>query len=163
MFLRIVTGIRDHFEERFIEWSMAATATYWGWTVAQPGTAWTNEAAWAGMIRAAGWLFGASPETAEDLWGILCMVAGGFWLVALAVNGTFADTVYARHSPKVRGIAAFGSAVVWFQILISVSAAQTSGAGIYPLPLVMSLWCVFNAWRDIGHERRTRHAQSRGA
>jgi len=161
MFIRIVTGIRDHFEERFIEWCMAATATYWGWTVAQPGIAWTNETAWAGMVRVAA-LFGVPALAAEDTWGMLCMVAGGFWLVALAVNGTFAETIYARHSPKVRGVAAFGSAVVWFQILISVSAAQTSGAGIYPLPLVMSLWCVFNAWRDIGHERRTRHANYRG-
>lgn len=153
MFLRVVTGIADHFEERFLEWSMAATATYWGWTVAQPGEAWINKAAWAGMLRLA----------PEDTWGLLCMLAGGFWLVALAINGTFADTLYARHSPKVRGVAAFGSAVVWFEVVLSVSAVQTSGSGIYPLPLALSIWCVFNAWRDIGHERRLRHAKHRGA
>ena len=154
MFFRLVLGIRDHFEARFIEWIMAGTATYWGWTVAQPSVAWVNTAAWAGMLRIA----------PEDTWGVLCMVAGGFWLVALAVNGTFAGTFYARHSPKVRGVAAIGSAVVWFQVVISVSAVQTSGSGIYPLPLALSLWCVFNAWRDIGRDkRRARHAGYRGA
>jgi hypothetical protein len=152
VFLRVVTGIRDHFEERFLEWCMAATATYWGWTVAQPGEAWTNKAAWAGMLRLA----------PEDTWGMLCMFAGGFWLLALAVNGTFADTVYARHSPKVRGVAAFGSAVVWFEVVLSISAVQTAGSGIYPLPLALSIWCVFNAWRDVGYERRARHARHRG-
>src|SRR5690606_8293052 len=30
VFLRVVTGIRDHFEERVLEWCMAAAATYWG-------------------------------------------------------------------------------------------------------------------------------------
>lgn len=146
MFIRIVAGIRDHFEQRFIEWGMAATATYWGWTVAQPNEAWTNKAAWAGMLRLA----------PEDVWGVLCMLAGGFWLLALTINGTFAATIYARYSPWVRAAAASGSAVVWFQVVISVSAVQTSGSGIYPLPLVFSLWCVFNAWRDTGEERRAR-------
>ena len=86
MFLRIVTGIRNHFEERFLEWSMAATSTYWGWTLAQPGDAWVNTAAWAGMLRLMG----------EDAWGLVSMLAGGFWLIALALNGTFAGTIYAH-------------------------------------------------------------------
>lgn len=152
MFIRVISGIRNHFEARVTEWIMAATATFWGWTVAQPGQAWVNEAAWAGMLRLA----------SEDEWGVRCMLAGGAWMIALAVNGTFADTIYARISPWVRGVMAFGSAVVWFQVVLSVSAVQTSGSGIYPLPLVLSLWCVRNAWRDVGEERRARHANYRG-
>ncbi len=140
MFLRIVKGVRDHFEDRKVEWAVAAACTWWGWTLAQPGVAWVNEAAWAGMLRLA----------PEDTWGVISMLAGGFWLMALAINGTFANTIYARHSPKVRGVAALGSAFVWFQVVMSVSAVQTSGIGIYPLPLALSLWCIFNAWRDIG-------------
>lgn len=140
MFIRVVSGIRAHFPERFVEWVTAATCTWWGWTLAQHGTAWVNDAAWAGMLRFA----------SEDTWGVISMLAGGFWLVSLAINGTFAETIYARYSPKVRGIAALGSAFVWFQVVLSVSAVQTSGSGIYPLPLALSLWCIFNAWRDIG-------------
>lgn len=45
---------------------------------------------------------------------VLIVLAGGFWIIALALNGTFADTVYARYSPWVRGIAAVGSSAVWF-------------------------------------------------
>lgn len=157
MLLRIVSGIRQHFDDRDIEWAMAGIALWWGFTVSQPGTAWVNEPAWIGMIRAAGF-FGIAPEAAEDTVGVLTMLAGGFWIIALALNGTFADTVYARYSPWVRGIAAVGSSAVWFQVVMSVSAVQTSGSGMYPLPLVLSLLCVRNAWRDIGEQRRTRHA-----
>lgn len=151
MFLRVVTGIRDHFDQRVVEWSVAAVSTYWGWTVAQTGKAWTNEAAWVGMLRIA----------PEDVWGVLCMLAGGAWIVALALNGTFAGTLYARYSPLVRGLAAVGAASVWFQVVMSVSAVQTSGSGIYPLPLALSIWCVVNAWRDVGEQRRTQYAQHR--
>jgi hypothetical protein len=143
MFLKVVSGIRSHFPERIVEWCMAATCAWWGWTLAQPGTAWTNPTAWAGMLRIA----------SEDTWGLVSLLAGGFWLVALAINGTFADTVYARHSPTVRGVAALGSAFVWFQVVLSVSASQSAGSGIYPLPLVLSFWCIFSSWRDIGRER----------
>lgn len=150
MFLRIATGIKDHFDVRVVEWAVAITCTYWGWTLAQPGDAWNNPAAWAGMLRIA----------SEDMWGFISMLAGGFWLMALALNGTFSGTIYARYSPTVRGIAALGAAMVWFQVLLSVSAVQSSGSAIYPLPLGLSVWCIANAWRDIGEERRMRHAHA---
>lgn len=162
MFIRIVTGIREHFDERKIEWATAAAATWWGWNLALPDQAWTNPAVWAGMTRAAGWLFGVPPEAAEDTWGLVSMVAGGFWLLALALNGTFADTVYAQYSPWVRAFAAAGSAIFWFEVLLSVTAVRNAGWGIYPLPLVLSIMCVLNAWRDVGYERRARHAKHRG-
>lgn len=44
MFLRVVTGIHEHFDERVVELTMAGISMYWGWTVAQPGTAWTSHA-----------------------------------------------------------------------------------------------------------------------
>lgn len=162
MFLRVVTGVRQHFDDRVVEWAMAFTGMFWGWTLAQPSTAWVNESAWMGMTRMAA-LFGVAPEGAEDFWGLLCMIGGGFWLVALTVNGTFADTAYSRYSPLVRGLAAIGAVFVWWQVVMSVSAAQTSGSGIYPLPLALSVWCVRNAWRDIGEERRSRRANDRRA
>jgi hypothetical protein len=151
MFIRVVSGIHKHFDERVVEWSMAATGMFWGWTLAQPGTAWTNLAAWQGLLRIA----------SEDTWGVISMIAGACWLVALAVNGTFADTNYSRYSPLVRGLVALGASVVWWQVVMSVSAVQTSGSGIYPLPLALSVWCVRNAWKDIGEERRSRRAHDR--
>lgn len=140
MFFRIVTGIRSHFEARFVEWAMAVCITYWGWNLIGEGTAWTNRDAWEGMLRIA----------SEETWGGICILAGGLWLLALTVNGTFANTWYSRYSPVVRGCAAIAAAMIWFQVYMSVVTATTSGSGIYPLPLALSIWCVFHAWRDIG-------------
>jgi hypothetical protein len=140
MFIRVVMGIRTHFEARFVEWAMAVCITYWGWNLIGPNEAWSNREAWVGMLRI----------TSEETWGAICMMAGGAWLLALTVNGTFADTWYSRYSPWVRGTAAIAAAVIWFQVWQSVFTAGTSGSGIYPLPLVLSIWCVFHAWRDIG-------------
>ena len=140
MFIRVVTGVRAHFEARFVEWTMATTLSFWGWNIAGPSEAWSNRAAWEGMLRI----------TSEDTWGWICIAAGAAWLIALTVNGTFADTWYSRYSPVVRGLMAIIAAMVWFQVYMSVVTAQTSGSGIYPLPLALSIWCVFHAWRDIG-------------
>jgi len=140
MIIRIVTGVRRHFEARFVEWAMATCLTFWGLNLAGEGRAWSNAEAWAGMTRLA----------SEDTWGWICVTAGAAWLLALTVNGTFANTWYSRYSPLVRGLAAIVAAMIWFQVYTSVVAAQTSGSGIYPLPLALSIWCVFHAWRDIG-------------
>jgi hypothetical protein len=143
MFIRVVTGIRSHFEQRFPEWLSAATISYWGLKLVGESDAWTNPQAWAGLLRLA-------PENA---WGWSCMAIGTFWLVALAINGTFADTAYSKASPYVRGIAAMLSTVIWLQVFLSVNAVTTSGSGIYQLPLILGIWCVFIAWRDIGRVR----------
>jgi hypothetical protein len=145
MIIRVVTGIRAHFEARFVEWVMAICITFWGWTLIGDGTAWSNKQAWAGMLRIA----------SEEAWGGICIAAGGLWLLALTINGTFANTWYSRYSPVVRGLAAWTAAMIWFQVYTSVVAAGTSGSGIYPLPLALSIWCVFHAWRDIGRGTRT--------
>jgi hypothetical protein len=162
MFLRVVTGIRKHFDDRSIEWAMAGISMYWGWTVAQPGVAWSNEAAWAGMIRLGQWLgFPAGAE--ENWWGVLCMVAGGFWIIALTINGTFAKTVYSRVSPYVRCFAAVGACFFWGQVLMSVTAVQTSGSGIYPLPFALSVLCIRITLGSLGDERRNGRANNRRA
>lgn len=149
MIIRVVTGIKAHFEARFVEWAMAICITFWGWTLIGEGTAWSNQQAWAGMLRIA----------SEEAWGGICLTAGGLWLLALTINGTFADTAYSRYSPNVRGVCAFISSLIWFLVLMSVITAQTSGSGIYPLPLALSTWCVFHAWRDVGRARAARDAR----
>ena len=112
----------------------------WGLNLVGEATAWTNREAWAGMLRIA----------SEQTWGTVCIFAGSLWLLALTINGTFANTWYSRYSPVVRGCMAITAAMIWFQVYMSVVTAQTSGSGIYPLPLALSIWCVFHAWRDIG-------------
>jgi len=140
MIVRIVTGVKTHFEARFVEWVMATSLTFWGLNLVGETTAWSNAAAWAGMLRIA----------SEETWGAICIIAGALWLTALTINGTFANTWYSRYSPVVRGCMAIAAAMIWFQVYLSVVTAQTSGSGIYPLPLALSVWCVWHAWRDIG-------------
>lgn len=150
MFFRIVTGIKSHFEERVIEWVMGATLVWWGSKLVGDNIAWTNKIAWAGMLQ---WM-------TEEAWGWNCIGLGIARLLALAVNGTFSDTVYSRFSPVVRGLSAVLSATLWFLVLLSVSAISSSGSGIYQLPLVLELWCVFHAWRETGRVWKIEHGRS---
>lgn len=140
MFFRIVTGVRSHFEARVTEWIMGFATVNYGIGLVGSNDAWTNSLAWAGMLR----------YMPENAWGWFCILAGTARLVALALNGTFADTVYSRYSPHVRGITAFASAVFWFMVIMSVSAVASSGSRIYPLPLALEVWCLHRAWVDAG-------------
>lgn len=150
MFIRIVTGIRTHFEARVVEWVMGGTLIWWGSKLVGPNDAWSNPDAWAGMLL---WMD-------ENTWGWNCIGLGIARLLALGVNGTFADTLYSRFSPVVRGLSAGLSATLWFLVFLSVSAVSTSGSGIYQLPLVLELWCVIHAWRDSGRAWKTDHGRS---
>ena len=140
MFIRIVTGIAEHLDVRFPEWIGGVALIVWGMNLILTNVSWTNPDAWRMMLSI----------LSEDNWGLVCVGAGSLWLLALTVNGTFAGTAYSRYSPNVRGLCALLSASIWFLVCMSVIAAQTSGRGIYPLPLALSVWCVFNAWRDVG-------------
>jgi hypothetical protein len=150
MFIRIVTGIKDHFEDRVVEWIMAATTIFWGSKLTGPNDAWGNPEAWAGMLR---WM-------SENAWGWNCVGIGVARLLALAINGTFAGTWYARFSPLVRGISALLGAVLWFLVFLSVNKVASAGSGIYQLPLVLELWCLVHAWRETGQVWTREHARS---
>ncbi len=145
MFIRIVTGIREHFEARFIEWAMATAIAVWGFNLGliDPET-FANSRAWERLLRIGG----------QDFWAVACMSVGIAWLLALAINGTFARTVYSRYSPYVRALAALCAAVVWFHVFWSVASAGTSGRGAYWLHLGLSIWCVFHTWRETGRGPR---------
>lgn len=149
MFIRIATGIADHFDDRFPEWISGFGLILWGLNLVLTGVSWTNPDAWELMLSI----------MSEDNWGLACVTAGVLWLMALTVNGTFAGTVYSRYSPLVRGLCALLAALIWFMVVMSVITAQSSGRGIYPFPLAVSVWCVFNAWRDDGRVRVKGHAR----
>ncbi len=131
MFFRIVTGIRRHLPERGLEWVMAFNIMWWGWRLTDPATQWTNAKAWEFML---------SWNLSEEAWGWLAVFIGSARLIALVVNGTFADTWYSAISPWVRAVTAGLASIIWFMVFLSVSAG-TSGTGIYQLPLALDLWC----------------------
>ncbi len=147
VFLRIVTDIQKHFEARIAEWALAFYLLNYGLGLLSPDGGWTNKAAWAGMTQ----------YLMQSQWGLACVSIGVARLVALAINGTFADTVYARYSPLVRGLCAGLSATFWFMVILSLSAVPSVGSRAYLLPLGLEIWCIFHAWRDDGRQRsRTR-------
>lgn len=150
MFIRIVTGITSHFEARVNEWVMAATSIWYGSKLIGANVAWSNPDAWAGMLN---WM-------SEEAWGWNCIGLGIARLLALAVNGTFSETWYARFSPLVRGVSSILGATFWFLVFLSVNAVATAGSGIYQLPLVLELWCVFHAWRDTGRVWAAHHGRT---
>ncbi|MBJ3784018.1 hypothetical protein [Devosia sediminis] len=84
MFIRVVTGIAQHLDVRIPEWIGGIGLILWGMNLILTDTSWTNPQAWSLMLSI----------TSEDTWGLICVVAGGLWLLALTVNGTFADTAY---------------------------------------------------------------------
>lgn len=141
MFIRVVTGIQRHFPERVLEWVMAVNLVWWGSRLTAPSIQWSNTDAWSFML---------SLGPTEETWGWICVAIGTLRLLALIINGTFADTWYSAVSPWVRGVTAGMGAVVWFIVYLSVSAANTSGAGIYQLPLVLDLWCSLHVLFTIG-------------
>lgn len=147
MFIRVVTGIAEHLDVRMPEWISAGILILYGINLVLTPTSWTNPEAWTLMLSL----------LSEDNWGLTCVAAGVAWLMALTVNGTFSGTLYSRYSPLVRGLCALLSAAIWFLVVMSVLTAESSGRGIYPLPLALSIWCIFNAWRDDG--RATRYAR----
>lgn len=143
VFLRIYTGIRDHFAVRVAEWAMGLYLLNYGLGLLSRDGGWTNPAAWAGMTQ----------YMPQQGWALVCITIGLARLLALAINGTFADTLYARWSPLVRGVAALASATFWFMVILSLSAVPSVGSRTYMLPLFLEIWCIFHAWRDDGRQR----------
>lgn len=141
--IRVVVGIRNHLPERALEWVLAINIFWWGWRLADPATQWQNAVAWEYMRSFWG----------EEAWGWVCMTIGGLRILALVINGTFADTIYSRASPYVRATTAGLGAVVWFIAVLSVSAGNTSGS-IYQLPLVLDLWCSLHVFFKTGRESK---------
>ena len=151
MFFWIVTGIKSHLPDRLPEWVMGFAILNYGLGLVGPGDAWTSPTAWAAMAHYA-------PENA---WGWLCVMLGIARLMALVINGTFADTAYSRFSPHVRGSTAVAALGFWMMVMLSVSASGSIGSRIYVLPLVLEVWCIFHAWRDTGRARTARDGMAR--
>lgn len=140
MFLKIVTGVREHLDVRFLEWASAGIKVYYGSKLIGENDAWTNAASWKFMLR----------YFTENEWGWIAIALGVVHLAALFVNGTFAGTRYAVYSPLCRALASGGGAVFWFMIFLSTGASQAAGSGIYPLPLILAVWSTLRASREVG-------------
>lgn len=140
MFFRLVVGIREYFEQRVVEWLMGGMILNYGFGLVGESVAWTSPPAWERMAY----------YMPENSWGWLCILIGALRLIALALNGTFSTTVYARYSPPVRVVTAIGGLGFWIIVLLSISATGSIGTRAYLLPFLLEVWCIFHAGRDMG-------------
>ena len=145
--LRIAEGIRNHFPARASEWALAAGLSHWGRIVYNEPSIFNRP----GFSQMAEW---AEPRT----WGLAAMTVGGIRLIALVINGTFADTRYGQISPHVRGATAFLSCFVWLQIYLGlqISGDTTTGLGIYPYLLALDCYNTARAFGDAGEADRAK-------
>ncbi len=143
LLMETVQGVRNHFPNRAGEWFCAFVLTDWGIRVAMPG----------GMFSAS--LSFRQMETimSEPLWGVLAILIGASRILALMVNGSFAQKLwYSRRSPHIRAAMAFLSIGIWSLITIGLwrSGVNTTGLSIYPYIAIFDIYNAIRAGRDAG-------------
>lgn len=136
---RIVNGVATHLPTRVTEWALAAILFNWGGILLLPQETFAGASYQAMLVIAP-----------ESTWGVGCLAIGAARLLALVINGTFADSAYSRWSPRVRVVASVLSTFFWLQIVLSFVAGGTYGTGmaVYPVLLVLELYSAHRASRD---------------
>jgi hypothetical protein len=139
---RLYLGIAHHFPARRSEWVTAGVMVVWGFILIGPDPTFVQSKAWAQMAA----------FMSETTWGKVAIWIGGFRLLALVINGTFAGTWYGRWSPHVRALASFLTCFLWFQISFGLWASDvlTTGLAVYPGLLVLDAMNVVAALKDAG-------------
>lgn len=141
LIVKVVRGIQSHLPARAAEWALGAVLFNWGWILLLPRQTMGREA-YDLMLAVA-------PEAA---WGIGCLAVGAVRLLALVINGTFAQTAYSRYSPHVQAGMSILSCFFWLQIVLSFALAPVgTGVAVYPVLLVLDLYCAYRASRDAQH------------
>lgn len=151
LIVKVAQGIKSHLPARAAEWALGAILFNWGWILLLPRETMGRQA-YELMLAIA-------PEPA---WGIGCLVIGAIRLIALVINGTFADTAYSRFSPHVRTAMSGLSCFFWLQIVLSFALAPPgTGIAVYPVLLVLDLYSAYRAAGDAKHSdmaaRNARH------
>ncbi|WP_342361427.1 hypothetical protein [Terrarubrum flagellatum] len=141
--LRLARGIHKHFPARRSEWALGAMLFSLGAILLHPDNLFDSTPLYHGLKLIA----------SEKVWGWGCFLVGFVRLIALILNGTFADTAYSRWSPHVRGAMAFLSCFFWAGITIGIFYAADHpvfGMGIFPFLLALELTNIHQALTDAG-------------
>lgn len=143
IYVRVIDGIVEHFPARRSEWALAAMMATVGALLLDPAVTFTP-----GVM-----LFQTlSAVATENEWGWACLGFGGARLIALFINGSFANSYWSRWSPHIRGAFAFLSCFFWLTITFGllVSFKPYFALGIYPYLLLLDLSNVSQAFHDAG-------------
>ena len=155
-YLKVWPGVRSHFRSRDVEWVMALWLIIWGGNLMlKPGESLvTHTGIWDGLRY---WFH------ADWVVASIMATAGVANLVALTINGTFADTVYSRYSPLVRSITMGIGSLVWLSVWMSAMPANTQGAVVYWVPTLLCGMRGLYAMGEFGATLRRYHDRRRGA
>lgn len=118
--IRIVSGVTEHFQARLSEWVLSSILVALGIVIAQPDQ----------MFERAPSLKMLTLVAPEMTWAWVCLLTGMVRLLALVVNGTFADSAYGRFSPHVRGTLAFFSCLIWYAFVLGIWISGVNSIGI---------------------------------
>jgi hypothetical protein len=140
--VRVARGITEHFPARASEWGFAALLIWLGFIFAGSPQLFAGSQSYGGLARLAD----------EGVWAAASISIGVVRLVALIVNGTFADSWYGRWSPHVRGICAFLSCGIWFPICAGFLLVE--GAPIIKaytsVVFAIDAYNIRRVWKDAG-------------
>jgi hypothetical protein len=144
IFVKITTGIRQHFQIRLSEWLMVAPyfGLAWGMYV-QPDMFDIS----ASFIYLAQW-------ADEATWGTLLFFCGIARLAALVVNGSF-DRF--KYSPHIRMAASLLGALFWSQFSLGFLQSYIAGIGAFSAVIAYGTFTVFElanfyrSSRDVGY------------
>jgi hypothetical protein len=134
----ITESLRETFPARASEWALGMILFLWSVVLnANPDLFLTTPTyrALDGVIQ-------------QETWAILCLLAGGGRLGALAINGAW------RRSPHIRAVAAFVGALFWFEISVGAFQGGSFGTALAVYPVLFLLDC-FNAIRAMGDAGRS--------
>lgn len=139
-FIRLFVGVKHGFPYRWHEWVMALGEFLWSgnWLFDNADNFLNAEGNVSPAWRGLQYLFGADWVFAGGMF-ILALAR----LTALAINGTFYETWYARWSPLVRAATAGLCGVAWFAIWISSAAAKGQGGVTFWILVAIDFFTAF--------------------
>lgn len=153
--LRVYRGVRHSFPTRWLEWLMAIFIIVWGanflGVVADTDPAVAVKSAWHSMT-----FWAPLP-----VWACLMITVGGLRLLALAINGTFADTIYSQYSPIVRAGGAFVGGIIWAFVALSALKAGTQSSITYPTIMIIEWFMAYFVFGEAGDNLRAHYGRSK--
>ena len=146
--MRLLTSdLREKFHARACEWMLAIIMLQLGIVLAPPFDTFAITTSFGELSRIAD----------EKTWAWITATAGGVRVIALTINGAF------RPMAHLRVALAIASALVWFQITISIleSGVLPSTLAIFPVFVAFEFINAVRAASDAGKADAQAHRGSR--
>lgn len=146
IFVRVVTGIKNHWHIRSSEWLMIYPSVGIGTILLYQPDMFTMSSTFNAVAE---WM-------TQPQWSLFILICALIRLIALTVNGTFASF---RYSPHLRLIAALSGVFFWSQYSLGVTTSAVFDNGAWSAPVMYSTMClaellnIYRTWVDVMRSR----------